>query len=134
MAEWIKFVVWAIGIALGVLGTVWRLLTKPMLDQLNGYGKRLEKAEVSANLVERTHERINLEITGMRERMGESDGAFKGVQPTLDAMRREVAESNTHVRERLASLEAKMDVAKDLKDAIGDFGEIVQDAVRSLKP
>lgn len=138
--EWIKFGVWALTVLIGVLVTVWRFLTKPMLDQLNGFGARLkhveaehEKLEGRVEHVDRDHERFEFQQRADGERMGKLESLADRIDVALDGVRNAIATNDKITSSKLASIDAKMDVGVAIKEAIGEVTKTVDRAVQSLK-
>jgi hypothetical protein len=140
LREWAKFAVWAFGILIAVFTAVWRLLTRPILDQLNGFGQRVKRNEESYKElegrvlhVERDHERFEFRQSVDSERMGKTEALNEKISNSIEGIRAAIHAADRNTESRLASIEAKMDIGIALKESIEDFSTVVERAVDNLK-
>lgn len=119
---WISSIFQAVGVLLVLLPIVWRLVKAPLEFQLKGYGERLNRTELGcaktderANQLEKAQELSAFDRAALHERMGGLEVKFDKFMDSMEKHRDSDNREATQILSRLASIEAKVDIAATME-------------------
>lgn len=125
---WVTAVFQAIGVFLFLIPVIWRLVKAPLEHQLKGYGERLNKNELGCA---KTEERVNqldkaqelsaFDRSALHERMGGLEEKFSKFIDTSERHRDDGHRESSQILSRLASIEAKVDVAATIEKLLKEI-------------
>lgn len=116
LAEWVSLVVQLGVVALAVAGVLWRVIKTPIVDMVNGLGKRVSDIEerktqhaTTLDRHDRSIERLEGAVVDGKERIGRIEAGIERLVIAIERNRDAHAEEESEIRERLVRIETKVD-------------------------
>lgn len=121
---WIGVVFQIVGVAAVVVPSLWRLLIQPMQKDLDGYGKRLNHIasectahEADINNLKNAANLSQADNKNLHEKLGEFKASVERFINQLETDRRDGSKGEQQILQRLSSIEAKLHLGNELKEA-----------------
>lgn len=131
---WLTIVLQGIGVLIVLLPLIWRLVKAPLETQLTGYGERLNKNELEcartserASTLEKAQELSAFDRAAIHERMGALEEKFSKFLDSAERYRNDDNKEATQILSRLASIEAKVDIAAPIEKLVREFRRSAND-------
>ena len=150
IGEWVALVVQLIGIAVVVLGVVWKAVKAPIdmkIDKLSGHfdsefkqlktsleekfkgqGERIGRVESEGSHMEAKIQDLaskslaqEFQFSALMKDSGRIEGTLERLEKILSNRDRGHSELDTQIRERLAGIEAKMDIFENLSSVLQTY-------------
>lgn len=125
MKFWVDFAFQLVGIIFVIVPLMWKLVKSPLENQIDGLGVRVSRNEHSCatfdgkiQSVEKQMEVSIFDRASIHERMGSLEEKFERFLVNAENDRRAINKDDQKILERLASIEAKVDVASTIKTAL----------------
>jgi chromosome segregation ATPase len=116
LSEWVSLAVQLSVVTLAVAAFLWRVIKQPIVDMVNGLGKRVKEIEerksqhaASLDKHDRSIERLEGAVVDNKERLGRIEGSVERLVTAMERNRDANMEEDSEIRERLVRIETKVD-------------------------
>lgn len=123
LAEWVSLAVQLSVVALAVAGFLWRVIKAPIVDMVNGLGKRVTEIEerkmqhaTMLDRHDRAIERLESAVVDGKERISRIEIGIERLVSAMERNRDAHSEEDSEIRERLVRIETKVDAIQHKGD------------------
>jgi hypothetical protein len=134
LGEWLSVVLTICGTISATAALIWKIMKQPLETELNGVGARLNKVDetVTRNQqdilnLQRQHETEVFYRTAHAERMSKIELLIDRLEQIISTQRDQAGREDKAIGERLAGIEAKMDVFIPLTKALESIARSERD-------